>query len=598
MPGGGISMNVLVARTPSFLFVLFMSIAVTTLGLAGCTGQKAEVSGHQPPEVINAKGDQTGQNGPVENWFTKDLQGDGVAGTSADKTYLLPFFNNQAAPIIVAVIDSGVDTTHEDLQNRLWVNLAESNGQPGIDDDGNGYIDDLHGWNFLGSINSQGSPVHITYERLEVTRETVRMKALKAYKESSGAKLTDEEQAYLDKIAKEVTDSKSEADTEYKKWTDLKAEILSLANSVLSLQGRAESEITLENVEASPTVSPEEAAAVAKIVSLFMNNRLGQRGILNGIPRLNARIPYWEGRAKYYFNEAFNPRAQIIQDDVSDFQHRNYGNNVVQGPLDADGVASDADHGTHVAGIIAAERNNGKGVNGIADAARIMALRAVPNGDEYDKDIANSVRYAVDNGAKIINMSFGKGYSPYKRDVDAAFAYAAKKGVLIVHSAGNDAKNNDVAPSFPNRYLAMNPIAAIKGWLDVAASSARATATLPADFTNFGKQTVDLFSPGVDIVSSVPGQKYEAYSGTSMAGPAVAGVAALVWSQYPTLNADEIKALLLQSVIDFPALSVRLPSNPEKMVQFGTLSRSGGVVNAYKAMLYACQYVSQGDCTP
>jgi subtilisin family serine protease len=578
------------------MFAFAMSFAL--FNLVGCTGQKAEVSGHQPPEVIDAKGTRTGGNGPVENWFTKDLQDDGVAGTSADKAYSLKFFNSSVAPIVVAVIDSGVDISHEDIQNRIWTNLAEENGLPGVDDDSNGYVDDIHGWNFLGSTTPQGAPTHITFERLEVTRETARMKALKAYKESTGGHLTAEEQAYLDKVSKEVTESKVEADEEYKKWTDLKAEILSLAASVASLNGLPEEKLTLETVESAVTTTIEEASAVTKIVEKFNGNRLGQRGILNGIPRLNARIPYWEGRAKYYFNESFNPRAQIIGDNVANFKDRLYGNNVVEGPLDADGIASGADHGTHVSGIIAAERDNQKGIKGIADAARIMVLRAVPDGDEYDKDIANSVRYAVDNGAKIINMSFGKGYSPYKKDVDEAFAYAARHGVLIIHSAGNESTNNDIEPSFPNRYLAMNPIAAIKGWIDVAASSAFPNVDLPADFTNFGKQTVDLFSPGVDVVSSVPGQKYEAYSGTSMAGPAVAGVAALIWSQFPTLNADEVKAILLQSVQSFPTLNVHLPSDPDKIVYFGSLTRSGGIVNAYTGMLNACQYVGQGDCTP
>lgn len=567
------------------------------LFVSGCGPNHATVSG-QLPEPVGPKGDSIGSKGTVENWFTKDLSEDGVAGTSADKVYRLPSFNSKAPQVIVAVIDSGVDITHEDLINRLWTNTVEANGKPGVDDDKNGFVDDVYGWNFLGSVDAEGNPTFILNERLEVTRESVRMKALKAYKESKGGTLTAEEQAYHDKVTQEVQDSKTEADVELKKWTDLKRQILDLASKVSDLKDVAEADLTVERVESAKTNSADEQAIAKEIVALFDGNRLGQRGTLNGMPRLNRRIPYWEGRALYYFNEQFNPRRKIIGDDTSDFSDQAYGNPAVMGPLSNDGIAHDADHGTHVAGIIAAERNNGRGIDGIADAARIMSLRAVPNGDEYDKDVANSVRYAVDNGAKILNMSFGKSYSPYKEDVDQAFAYAARKGVLIIHSAGNDAKNNDLEPSFPNRFLASNPVAAIRGWIDVGASAASVGADLVASFSNFGKQSVDLFSPGVDVVSSIPGQGYESYSGTSMAGPAVAGVAALVWSQYPSLTADEVKAILMQSVQTHPTTLVKLPSEPTKLVPFGTLSRSGGIVNAFQAMLAACQYVGQGECRP
>lgn len=565
----------------------------------GCH-QKAEVSGMLPaPDSAGSKGDRLGETtGPVANWFTKDLADDGVVGTSADKAYQLHFFNKSVAPILVAVIDSGVDITHEDLRNRLWSNASERNGKVGVDDDGNGFVDDINGWNFLGSINGANVPTHVTLEQLEVTREAVRMEKLKTLRESQGLALSAEELSYYNKVTKEVSDSKVQADAEYKKWTELKAEILTLVKSIPSLANISEDQLTVQTIQSAATSTPDEAANVAKILELLKDNNLAQASPINGVPRLNRRIPAWESRSKYYYNTAFNPRAQIIGDNPEDFTDRSYGNPVVMGPLDSDGIASTADHGTHVAGIIAAERSNKLGIEGIADAARIMSLRAVPEGDEYDKDIANSVRYAVDNGAKILNMSFGKGYSPFKKEVDDAFAYAARKGVLIIHSAGNDSKNNDLDPSFPNRYLFINPVAAIKGWIDVAASAAFADESLPADFSNFGKQTVELFSPGVDIVSSVPGQKYDSYSGTSMAGPAVAGVAALVWSQYPSLNATEIKAILLQSVQTFPNLNVKLPSDLEKLVQFNSLSKTGGVVNAYKAMLNACQYVGQDDCTP
>jgi subtilisin family serine protease len=289
--------------------------------------------------------------------------------------------------------------------------------------------------------------------------------------------------------------------------------------------------------------------------------------------RLNRVLEYYGDQLTYFYNEDFNSRS-IVGDVYSDLSDRFYGNNDVIGP--------DAGHGTHVAGSIAAVRNNGVGINGVATNVKIMAVRVIPNGDERDKDVANGIRYAVDNGAKIINMSFGKAFSPYKRYVDEAVRYAESKGVLMVHAAGNDNKDNDLLPSFPSRFDKAEK-REFNNWLEIGASSSKRGLNLPADFSNFGKKTVDFFAPGVDIYSTTPDNTYDTYSGTSMATPTTAGVAALVLSYDPILTAEDLRSLLIDTSRRYPKLLVYRPGSQEEIL-FSGLSTYGSVVDAYKAL--------------
>jgi subtilisin family serine protease len=285
-----------------------------------------------------------------------------------------------------------------------------------------------------------------------------------------------------------------------------------------------------------------------------------------------------ELRLEYGLNPEFDPR-HIVGDDYADATERVYGNADIEGPS--------AEHGTHVAGIIGAERGNGIGVDGIAPAVRIMVLRAVPDGDERDKDVANAIRYAVDNGADIINMSFGKGYSPRKDVVDAAVRYADEKGVLLVHAAGNAGADLGVEPNFPTRDYTGGGEPGL--WLEVGASSWRAAENLPAPFSNYGDEEVDVFAPGVDILSTVPDNAYEPNSGTSMAAPVVSGLAALLMAYYPDLSAAEIKQIILESATPYADEPAVRPGSEGERVPFGTLSATGGVVNAYEAIRLAEQ---------
>ena len=290
---------------------------------------------------------------------------------------------------------------------------------------------------------------------------------------------------------------------------------------------------------------------------------------------------YFDGQLKYNLNPDYNPR-DMVGDNPDDLSNRNYGNNDYQGP--------DAFHGTHVAGIIAAGRNNGVGINGIADNVRIMTVRCVPDGDERDKDVANAIYYAVDNGASVINMSFGKGYSPQKAYVDAAMKYASDHDVLLVHAAGNDSENNDSDPNFPNDEY-QKPVKAglfkkaknVPSWVEIGAMNWKSGDKRVANFWNYGKKNVDLFSPGVQLYSTIPGSEYGNASGTSMASPAAAGVAAIIRSYYPELSALQVKDILMKSVIKQDG-DVYKPGSTTEKVKFTDLCVSGGIISATNAV--------------
>jgi len=285
-------------------------------------------------------------------------------------------------------------------------------------------------------------------------------------------------------------------------------------------------------------------------------------------------------KAEVTDGEPKDKHDEIVGDNVNDINDRFYGNNDVMGQFGF--------HGTHVSGIIGALRKNGVGMDGVADNVKVMLVKAVPDGDERDKDVALAIRYAVDNGARIINMSFGKSFSPHKDWVDDAIRYADSKGVLLVHAAGNDGNNNDSTDNFPNPDFADNTHPS--NFITVGASSNGKTGPKIAGFSNYGKKSVDLFAPGVQIYSTVPGgNKYGSASGTSMAAPVVAGVAALVLSYYPELTAKQLKEVLEKSASPLPdgTKNVSKPNTPGVQVPFADLSITGGLVNAYSALQLA-----------
>jgi len=509
---------------------------------------------------------------PDQQWYLRDKTPT-TAGIDVERTYRELLNNRKPTPVIVAVIDGGIDTTHEDLRRVLWINPKEVAGN-GKDDDKNGYVDDVHGWNFIGGKDGH----NINYETAEVTRLYSKLKP--KYDGKAGVALDRSafkgaEQKEFDlyqKTKAEVEKNQKQYKAEYEGIQQFAGQF---TDAVTGLKG------TL-NVTKLDTTTLAMVADTAKSMSV----KRPAMGILNMLRQQNVGdadkmvgefakyIDQLKARAEYHYNPDFATR-DIVGDDPENTKDHDYGNADIMGP--------DANHGTHVAGIIGADRTNNLGIRGIADAVQIMGVRAVPDGDERDKDVANAIRYAVDNGAQIINMSFGKDYSPQREAVEDAERYALTKGVLLVHAAGNDGKDIDTAANYPDPRFIDGML--IPNVITVGASAEPNTGDLIASFSNYGKKTVDVFAPGKDIYSTVPGSKYENNSGTSMASPVVAGVAAVLKSYFPKLTYADIKRIIVQSATPYTT-KVRRPES-EDTVDFSTLSQRGGIVNLYDAVKMA-----------
>ena len=532
---------------------------------AGCAsgGTGAAMSGNQPainPEVESTPDaistdpvvEVTALVSAPDAWQLLDLAADGVPGVSATLAYE-ELLTDEAASrtVVVAVIDGGIDTTHVDLRANLWINEDEVAGN-GVDDDGNGYVDDIYGWNFLGGTDGRS----VAHETLEVTRLHTACIA--------------GEQSWIEKSCQDIAaDYKSEADevNQTLEILDQIEEAYSFALPILRRAGAGQNP-TKESVQRLSALRPDISQARSVFLQLVDILPVGD------VP--DAREAY-EGLRDYGLNLDFRPREDIVGDDLANGTEQGYGNPDVH--------ATDPHHGTHVAGIIGALRGNGIGIDGIAANVRIMALRAVPDGDERDKDVANAIRYAVDNGAHIINMSFGKGFSPRKELVDGAVRYADDHGVLMVHAAGNDGENIDQGDNFPTAVYDDGSRA--RNWIEVGAASWQVD-SLAATFSNFGQNSVDVFSPGVDILSTVPGSEYDREDGTSMAAPVVSGVAALLMGYFPSLDASDVRSIILESSVNRQNDVVARPGDGAR-IPFGRLSVTGGVVNAYEAVKAALE---------
>ena len=502
----------------------------------------------------------------VKDWFLLDPQTDHVQGVSAERTYSTLLKGKPSKTVIVAVIDSGIDIDHEDLKDIIWVNKKEIPGN-GIDDDKNGYVDDIHGWNFLGNKNG----TNVDADTYELTREYVRLKAkYENVAEKDVKKKEKEEYNYWQKIRDEFEESSRKSRIQYEQYSTLYESMVYGIDTLRKVLGveKLTPEV-LDSLEAT-----DETMLMAKsILSKIFLSYGPDVEIDEFLGELKEAVDYFETQVKYGYNTEFDSR-KIVGDNYGNMNEKGYGNNDVEGP--------DPSHGTHVAGIIGANRKNTIGIKGIADNVQIMSLRAVPNGDEHDKDVANAILYAVDNGAQIINMSFGKSYSPQKEAVDKAVKYAESKGVLLIHAAGNDGKNIDQSNNYPSRFF-LNSKKESKNWIEVGASAWGQDDHFVATFSNYGKKSVDLFAPGVDIYSTYPNNNYKENSGTSMASPSTTGVAALLMSYFPELSAVEIKDILKQSSRKFDGLKVTKPGT-EDAINFDQLSITGGLVNAYKAV--------------
>jgi len=492
--------------------IIRLSLAVFALGITNVMYAQTK------EEKKAAKAEEKRQK-EIPNWYN----GKGP-GMNTEKAYKM-VKNRDSKTVIVAIIDSGIDIEHEDLQGRIWVNEDEIAGN-GIDDDNNGYIDDIHGWNFLGNANGENA----NDIRLEMTR--IYAKLDKKYGNTPVSLNSDEEIE------------------EYALYLEVKEKVEA---------ERAYAEQVLPIIKARMGSMPDEQKE-----------------------QMKGALEYFETQLNVHYNPDHDGRA-IVGDDPYDFSDTNYGNNDVEGP--------DALHGTHVGGIVGAVRGNEIGYDGVADNVRLMSLRAVPNGDEFDKDIALAIRYAVDNGAMVINMSFGKAYSPNAKEVYEAFKYADSKGVLLVHAAGNDHKNIDEEPNYPTSMYDFQD-RKLDHFLTIGASTRYLKDDmLPAPFSNYASRGVDVFAPGMEILNTVPQSDYQELQGTSMACPMVSGAAAFLKSYFPDMSMKQIKDVLLKSATTYrgelqvmPGKASRDEELKSDMVDFGNLSTTGGIINLQEAV--------------
>ncbi|WP_128546871.1 S8 family peptidase [Larkinella soli] len=514
-----------------------------------------------------------GQAQSAKQWFHLDLKADTVVGISTDRTYRELLSSRKPTPVVVAVIDGGIDSTHEDLKRVLWTNPKEIPGN-GIDDDKNGYVDDIHGWNFIGGRDGR----NVQYETAEVTRQYVRLKAL--YEGRKRADLKPAQQKEYDLFVKtkaEVQKKRQEYQEQYQSISSFYGQFQTVVAALKQALGVSKLDTNiLKNPTAGDALVKRQAALLYELMAPqgYGDADDVQNELKRGMEELKAR-------AEYAYNPEYDSR-NIVGDKPDDLNDNNYGNPDISGP--------DPLHGTHVAGIIAADRTNEVGVKGVADQVQIMAIRAVPDGDERDKDVANAIRYAANNGAQIINMSFGKDYSPQRKAVEDAMKYALSKGVLLVHAAGNDSKFLDTTASYPSdKYLDGTPIPNL---ITVGAIASKEGENLVAPFSNYGRKSVDVFAPGLGIYSTTPGNQYENLSGTSMAAPVVTGIAAVLKSYFPRLTYADLKRIIQQSATVYRTKVLRPES--KQLVDFSELSRTGAVVNLYEAVKMAAGEEASG----
>ncbi|MFT5713499.1 MAG: cell wall-associated protease [Flavobacterium sp.] len=529
---------------------IFIS-AFAIMVLAGCGAQKQVSSSSSLVQIsapLNIKKVAPLNENELKRWSHLDIVKDTVPGMSVDRAYAELLKGKQGVRVIVGIVDSGVDIEHEDLKDVVWTNTKEIPGN-GIDDDKNGYIDDIHGWNFLGDITKE----NLEYERIIKNKNLVDEVTYQSAKAINDKKIADA------KVGK----SRSEQ------------MIVALNESDATLiKHFGKSIYSIDEVKAIVAQAPEMQKSKATMQQMLSYNM----PVVELKVAVQKQLDDFDALLKG--DNLKTDYRKVVGDDPNDISDTKYGNNNVMGP-DKNGIL----HGTHVAGIVAQVRNNNVGGDGIANNVQILTVRAVPDGDEYDKDIALGIRYAVDNGAKVINGSFGKSFSPHKQWVYDAIKYAEKKDVLIVHAAGNSAEDIDSFDNYPNDSDDKKTEFA-DNMITIGALNFEYGDKVVARFSNIGKVNVDVFAPGVKIYATTPENTYRYLQGTSMASPNVAGVAAIIRSYYPKLSASQVKHILMDSGVAITA-DVVVGGKAADTRSFTALSKSGKIVNAYNALLMA-----------
>ena len=512
------------------------------------------------------------QNNDLKTWYHKDFSTTNVYGVNTNNAYkFLESKGLKPRTVVVGVLDSGVEVDHPGLINNMWKNPNEIPNN-GIDDDKNGYVDDIYGWNFIG-----GKTADVDADNLEVTRMVKKYQPIFEGTDSTKNKANQakmpEEYAMYQKSKKLFDEKGSEAKQYYQYFSGFNNAIPSI---IKTLNGKT---LTKANLAAIKPASQEDSRNLQILNSLVQDaENIGKtpkevEELLR--KEVDGALKHYESQATKHYNLDFDPRKEIVGDNYDNYNEKHYGNNHYEGP--------DASHGTHVSGIIAGLPHGNEVQYGVAHkVAKIMTVRAVPDGDERDKDVANAIRYAVDNGAKILNMSFGKAVSPGKKHVWDAMKYAEKKGVLLVKAAGNENQNIGENEYFPTNFMKQSDEKPFVSNMIVVGASTNNNQNLRARFSNYNGKMVDVFAPGQEIYSPVPDAKYEYLQGTSMASPVVAGAAAVLWAYMPSLTPQQIKEALVKTVN-----KSTVNANVDSSANFDQISVAGGVIDLYKAAQYA-----------
>lgn len=517
------------------------------------------------------------QDNDLKTWYHKDFASTNVYGVNTQNAYkFLESKGLKPRTIVVGVLDSGVEVDHPALAKNMWKNPNEIPNN-GIDDDKNGYVDDIYGWNFIGGKNGD-----VNEDNLEVSRVVKRYQSIfegtDSEKNRANQASMPEEFKMYQKSKKIFEEKGSEAKINYQFFSGFSEAIPSI---VETLGGK---NLTQENLNSIKPNSIQTSRNLQVLSNLLQNEQnIGKtpkevEEVLN--KQIEEALKHYKAQATVHYNIDFDTRTEIVGDNYENYNERFYGNNNYEGP--------DASHGSHVAGIIAGLPHGEEVQYGVAyKVAKIMTVRTVPDGDERDKDVANAIRYAVDNGAKILNMSFGKAVSPGKKYVWEAMKYAESKGVLLVKAAGNDNHNIGEHEYFPTNFISQTDEFPFVNNMIVVGASTNDSSFLRANFSNYNGKMVDVFAPGQEIYSAIPDAKYAYYPGTSMASPMVAGAAAVLWAYMPNLTAQQIKEALVKTV-NKSTVNAMIDSNENN--SFDLISVSGGVIDLYKASQYAYEH--------
>ncbi len=501
----------------------------------------------------------------IKDWHLLDFKNDGYHGINLAKAYEL-LKGKKSNTVIAAVIDSGIDTLQDDLKANFWKNPGEI-PYNNIDDDKNGLVDDVTGWNFLGGSKNENLSISVSEEYRLYHR----------FKNE-----------FEEKKEKNIAPEKKFVFTEWKK-----AETIINTNYTLAIKTISETRSNFSLIQSSnnylikflgkPIFTQKDVSTGTKkdsstICSNIWTNIFDGRDFTNAdfVKDYEAYLKKQEDAIVQKTVLPIDYRGKLLNDNGYNITQTHYGNTNLQ--------TYSGYHGTSVSSIIGALRNNNKGIDGIADNVKIIMIRAVLGSHEYDKDVALAIRYAVDNGATVINMSFAKPLSPDKKWVDDAIKYAQQKDVVLVHACGNDAKNIDVDYSYPHPYYLDG--SRMPHFINVGASGDFSTGGLVASFSNYGKKMVDIFAPGADINCAIANNGTQMASGTSMASPVIAGIAVLLRSYFPKLTAPEVVDIIKKSGVLINE-EVILPGTENKKIAFDKLSQTGAIANAYEAVKLA-----------